>query len=300
MDKQLADEIVGMLPQGRTCFNYYPERYAWLLLRHVVGEGASVAALKQSPFAALLQKPRVKAWLAQLGGKRIGVADVVAADGDPQPLCFTLSLGHWDGQQTTRGATNLVLQLNFDRGHDRRYRELLQPTRDDDSPFVYGCHPVNESGRNTLAWARLDVDLDAGEVLIEEIQNDWLREAAYFERRPEAMYGIAGGTEQVRAYLSWLLARYRAVWAEAMLAATVWFVREELGLRRLFYHSPASNVRLKGISPDRAPPRSLYTDLPRQFCFRPSSEVPRFLAGKRSKIARNAPLYALQLEKVAA
>jgi len=31
MEKQLAEEIVGYLPQGQTCFNYYPERYAWIL-----------------------------------------------------------------------------------------------------------------------------------------------------------------------------------------------------------------------------------------------------------------------------
>ncbi len=299
MDKQLADDIVGILPQGRTCFNYYPERYAWLLLRHVVGEQTSVAALKQSPFAALLQKPRVKAWLAQLGGSRIGVADVLAADGDPQPLCFTLSLDCWEGSQTTRGAANLVLQLNFDRRHDALYQALLKP-QDQESPFSFGCHPINERGRNTLAWARLDVDLDAGEVLIEEIQNDWLREAAAYRERPWRLYGIDGSQDDIRRYLDWLLAMYRKVWAEAMLAATVWFVREELGVRRLFYHSPASNVRLKGLDPDWAPPRSIYTDLPRQFCFRSGADVPRFLAGKRSKIARNAPLYALQLEKVAA
>lgn len=293
MEKQLAEEIVGYLPQGQTCFNYYPERYAWILLRHIVGNGTPIAALKQSPFAGLLQKPRVKHWLAGLGGKALTAADVLAADGDLDPLRFTLTLDYWEGEQTSRAGTNLVLQLNFDREHDAFYEKLIQP-KPDRRPFVYNGHPVNRSGRNTLAWARLDVDLDTDEVLIEEIQTDWMREVAELARNPQWVYGGKGTESDIRRYTSQVLARYQKIWAEAMLAATVWFVREELGIRHLYYHSPHSNQRLKGLEWGQ-PPRSIYTDLPRQFCFRENGEVPNFLQGKRSKIVRKWPLYQLKL-----
>ncbi|WP_432720535.1 hypothetical protein R0381_003136 [Jeongeupia wiesaeckerbachi] len=298
MDARLVDEIVACLPQGRTCFNYYPERYAWLLLRHVVGDGMTVGALKQGPFAGLLQKPRVKQWLARLGSDRICTGDLIAADGDAGQLMFTLTLSQWHGTQTTRGKANLVLQLNFDRGHDQLYQRLVKPQQAGVGPFAYSSHPIHCGGRNTLAWARLDIDLDAGEVLIEEIQNDWLRKAAWALAHPGRWSPQIGGeSADVLRYLHWLQARYCKVWAEAMLAAVVWFSREELGLTRLFYHSPESNVQLKKLPVHHQPPRSLYTDLPKQFCFRASGTMPRFLVGKRGKAVRNAPLYELRLER---
>ncbi|MBT2971011.1 MAG: hypothetical protein B6D72_16935 [gamma proteobacterium symbiont of Ctena orbiculata] len=36
--------------------------------------------------------------------------------------------------------------------------------------------------RETLAWARLDVDLERNEVLIEEVQSDWVRDMAWLQR----------------------------------------------------------------------------------------------------------------------
>ncbi|WP_255989661.1 hypothetical protein [Chitinolyticbacter albus] len=298
METKLVDDIVAILPQGRTRFDYYPERYAWLLLRHAVGEGCRIADLKQSPYAGLLQKPRVKAWLAQLGNTRLQPDDVLAADGDATPLHFTLTLGRWQGQQTTRDGGNLVLQLNFDRSHDQRYQAEVAPGKDC-NPFSWSCHPTNRSGRSTLAWARLDIDLDTGEVLIEEIQNDWLREVRYYADHPRWFDG-EGDTAGMQRYAAWLLPRYQRIWAEAMLAAAVWFVREELGIARMFYHSPESNLRLKNLEADWAPPRSLYTDLPRQFCFRQQGTVPHFLRHKRAKLSRHAPLYELDLGRKAA
>ncbi|GHD60584.1 hypothetical protein [Jeongeupia chitinilytica] len=300
MNARLVDEIVACLPQGRTCFNYYPERYAWLLLRHAVGEGATVGALKRSPFAGLLQKPRVKQWLARLGSDRIRPGDLIVTDGDAEQLAFTLTLSQWQGAQTTRNDANLVLQLNFDRGHDRRYQELVRPSSDGVGPFACSGHPICRT-RNTLAWARLDIDLDAGEVLIEEIQNDWLRKTAWALENPARWPAQIGGQPaDVLRYLRWVQARYRKIWAEAMLAATIWFVREELGLRRLFFHSPESGVLLKRLPSCRQPPRSIYTDLPRQFCFRETGNMPRFFARRQCRRARNAPLYELQLSGVPA
>ena len=38
-------------------------------------------------------------------------------------------------------------------------------------PFEWTSHPVHEGRHRTLAWARIDLDWESGEALIEEIQN---------------------------------------------------------------------------------------------------------------------------------
>lgn len=53
------------------------------------------------------------------------------------------------------------------------------------SHFNYCGHPVSRQ-RNTLAWARLDLDLNSATALIEEIQSDWIRDVVW----PEA--GLPG------------------------------------------------------------------------------------------------------------
>jgi hypothetical protein len=74
-------------------------------------------------------------------------------------------------------------------------------------------------------------------------------------------------------------------WAEAMLAATIWFLREELGIKTIFYHTFDSGCRLKGIE-DTLPPRSLYTVLPKKFCFEETDRLPGFLALENNKRMR--------------
>jgi hypothetical protein len=84
-------------------------------------------------------------------------------------------------------------------------------------------------------------------------------------------------------YLDEVLAPYAQVWDQAMLSATLRFLREELGIRRIWYHGWESGNALKGIEPDSAPPRSLYTRLPRQFCFSETSTFPRMLQRRQCK-----------------
>ncbi len=56
----------------------------------------------------------------------------------------------------------------------------------------------------------------------------------------------------------------------------MWFLRTELGIRRIFYHTFDSGVKLNRIAGTR-PPRSLYTRLPSRFCFRETCVPPSFL-----------------------
>ncbi|MGK0441829.1 MAG: hypothetical protein ACJA0N_001630, partial [Pseudohongiellaceae bacterium] len=55
------------------------------------------------------------------------------------------------------------------------YRRLIKPL-DNYGLFEYWGHPVCQAGKKTMAWVR--IDFTTNEVLIEEIQNDWLRKAA--------------------------------------------------------------------------------------------------------------------------
>ena len=57
MDRQTADEVVACLVGERTLYHYYRDRYSIGLLRHLSRrQPLSIAALKQSPYAPLLQK----------------------------------------------------------------------------------------------------------------------------------------------------------------------------------------------------------------------------------------------------
>lgn len=298
MDRQVLNEIIECLPKGRTLFRYFRDRYALLLLQHVIGNGISIAQLKASRYRRLLDKTAVKEVLAYCGQGWL----------DPQVLDmaldfngrdFVLTLGEWDGNyrywsQTSRKGMNLVLQMNFSSAHDRMYRKLMQPKWD--VLLNYYDHPVLKRGhrelfRETLAWARIDLDFTTGEALIEEIQSDWVRQAKTMLRRAHSelqgkrgelsYYGAGGKPESVIKYVEKVLKPYEVIWAEAMLAVTIDFIRRELGIKKIFYHTHETGCQLKGIEYSK-PPVSLYSKLPRQFCFETTNEAPEFLlADKR-------------------
>ena len=66
-----------------------------------------------------------------------------------------------------------------------------------------------------------------------------------------------------------------------MLWAAISFLREEIGIDHIFYHSAESGRLLKHIQ-GGLPPYSLYSDLPRRFCFALSPEVPVFLQQEKT------------------
>lgn len=68
-----------------------------------------------------------------------------------------------------------------------------------------------------------------------------------------------------------------------MWAAMV-FLRDELGLRRIYYQTAESGPLLKRIG-GMTPPLSLYTDLPRRFCFQKTSEPPAFIEQDRHAVS---------------
>lgn len=310
MKRDLCDEIIACLPHGRTLFSYFRDRYALLMLSYAAERDPRVAKLKQSPFAPLLSKPLVKSALAQRGDGRVSIAEL-RDYWQPGGQAFLLTLGRWGCDQdngwyqTSRAGWNLVLRLNFNRGHDRTLSQLLGTDRT--GIFNAHCHPVMKSGerdyfRETLAWARIDLDLERNEALIEEIQSDWVREAnwekssaelGWRRRRSEA------DPAQLKRYVEEILRPYARVWEEAMLTAALRFILDEVGIRNIWYHSHQGGAALKRISGD-LPPRSLYSRLPERFCFSKTEEAPRFLAETRryrktERRVGGVPWYRLQL-----
>ncbi|MEO1855739.1 MAG: hypothetical protein ABGY95_00010 [Rubritalea sp.] len=68
-----------------------------------------------------------------------------------------------------------------------------------------------------------------------------------------------------------------------MLSAAISFIRQELGLRSIFYHTPQSGAAYTGSTAEDAP-RSNYTKLPQKFCFSLSESRPSFAPKVKRKI----------------
>ncbi len=298
MKAKQVEEIIACLPRGRTPFHYFADRYALLLLAWASGDGLPVRELRAGPFGRLLDKPLAREALAS-AGQGLALADYFAMYWRNPAQTFLLTLDIWNADharhnQTSRGDANLVLQLNFSNQQESRIPEIAGGRIDE--TLICWSHPVRkpEPGRdaphrNTLAWARIDLDFDTGEALIEEIQNDWLRNAEralHWMRRYRRAWGVSSeDIARFAAYHEQVLAPLRKLWSEAMLSATLWFIREELGLRSIWYHSADTGRRVKRIEYS-APPRSLYSSLPRRFCFERIAEAPRMLMRSRGFMRR--------------
>lgn len=291
MDLKLAKEVIACLPEDRTVFDYYQDRYAVMLLEQITGDGVAIADLKATRFGKLLNRPVVRDIVARKGDGVLNRDDLVWIDPGSEVQHYVLTLGIWGDAasygwcQTSRRGANLVLQLNFSSEHDAPYRRFIDP--DGHRPFEYAGHPVCDKGRNTLAWARIDLDLDGDEALIEEVQTDWLRRAEVVARQAsrqarDASPETRAAAERLSDYANKTLAVHRRLWSEAMLAAAIWFLTEEIGISWIWYHDFDTGARLKKITCTK-PPRSLYTDLPKRFCFERVNAAPALLSEKATR-----------------
>ncbi|MCU7843235.1 MAG: hypothetical protein KZQ93_05280 [Candidatus Thiodiazotropha sp. (ex Monitilora ramsayi)] len=297
MDRNDIQELLACLSKERTLYRYCRDYYAVQLLKIAADRHGSIHALKGSRFGRLLNKPAMSPLLSRCGDGQISNNDLSGYWQEPGTT-YLVTTGVWGSrsgryQQTSRPGYNLVLRLNFNHQHDALLRESIHPTRD--GVFNYWGHPQLERGdrsyyRETMAWARLDIDLDRDEVLVEEIQSDWVRDIAWLRRRltrceseEEAIAypdfnTTAGMAHRYLQFVEPLLKE----WSQAMLAATIDFVRRELGLSQLWYHTWEAGNCLKRISRRDGPPRSLYTALPRQFCFEQTDQLPGLLNDRRT------------------
>jgi len=293
MDTKLVDEVIDCLPKERTVFRYFKGRYAFMLLNNVIGEGVVVNKLRKSAFNGLLEKPEVKQALA-LAGQGVITPKILDSVWPEEFYCFILTLGKWGTNchrwdQTSRRGYNLVLQLNFSNQHDGVYNKMVKPEYE--SLLNNLSHPVLELEdrtyfRETLAWSRIDLDFKHDSALIEEVQNDWLREsqyllqdARYYQKTKGALakwWGSHGSLDDIVKYCEVVLKPYWKLWDEAMLAATIQLIRDELGIKNIYYHTKHTGYQVKSIK-YRKPPRSVYSRLPGKFCFSKTNEAPEFL-----------------------
>ncbi len=285
MNKQLLDEVLYCLSDDRHTYHYFKDKYCMFLLDHYIKEETPVKNIKNSHLARFCQKPVVKTWLAGMGKKTVN-PEMIAAMWPTDLYHFTVTLGQWGGddpywQQTARPGFNLVVQLNFSRTHDRMYQAVIEK----DStyqPFVCESHPIH-GHRNTIAWARLDISEDFSEVLIEEVQNDWLRYAwglyQSIKKDPNAerlaRHGFRTNWDRLQAYFEDEIKPMMQVWDEAILCATLEYVVTQIGAEKIYMYDHLTGVEMKSMG-HWHPPRSLYTQLPKKFGFEITTESPRF------------------------
>jgi len=181
--------------------------------------------------------------------------------------------------------------VNFPTGHAEALAQLT-PSQTRKS-FEYCDHPIRIKGRPTMSWARLDICLDTGVALIEEIQSDWFRNVSEQCVRLRRQKPKSRELRNLERYQATLIKRYVKDWEKVTLFAALKLLREEFGCRTIYMHQPKTGVKLKSIRWGAHPPRSIYTKLPRTFCFQPTDMVPAFLERIQSKNLR-----ALRRDKV--
>ena len=293
MEIKLLKEVLECLNDGRRLVHYFDDKYALYLLEKFCESNKSdkhseiqIRQIKNSCFSKLLNKPSIVNLLSELGDGKLSsnrLQQVSAKQFDS----YVITLSQWGKkedypwEQTSVPGSNLVLQLNLTNEHD----QLLRDLQIDSEPFRYDGHPIH-SVKSSLSWARIDFNFETGEALIEEIQNDWLRIAsrhAEFAKRARLngrtfyrRWGIRYKATNMLEYTQSLLSKHKKNWQEITMFYAIKLIKQEIGINKIFYHSYETGALLKNIK-GRLPPRSLYTDLPKRFCFTPSESGPEFI-----------------------
>lgn len=288
------ERVDGFYQHRRLLFHYYKDRYAAMLLENILQPRLSLRCLREGRYGRLLDRPALKALADTKGDGWLDRHDLLAL-WPSEVETYVLSFGTWGAKkrherrwnQTSRPGRQLALQLNFSRRHDAEYDRLI--FKAERMPFVSrNDHPVNRSGRNTMAWARIDIDLLSGEALIEEVQNDWIRivNRRIADAPGRGIFRTPVARQNLEIYARSILAPHAAMWSEAVLAAALHVLIQELGIHRIWFHDFDTGCELKKLTVGRKPPRSLYTDLPKRFCFERTDEPPEFILPVQTKRMR--------------
>ncbi len=297
MEIELLKEVLECLNDGRKLVHYHKDKYAFYLLESYCRSIADdkgwvkISDIKASPFAKLLQRQLVKRLVAQSGHGKIFIADL-----EDQILeeyqSYVITLSQWGSkadypwEQTSRPGSNLVMQLNLTNQHDQHLLKL----KIDSEVFKTRFHPIHQH-KSSLAWVRIDFDFDTGEALIEEIQTDWIRRAA--THKAWAKKAVSRGAKYYRVYdkkypanemleyTEMLLQKHKNAWQEVSLFCAIQLIQQDIGISNIFYHSYETGAVIKNIR-ESLPPKSLYTDLPKQFCFKVVDKGPEFVINNKN------------------
>lgn len=288
MKFELAKEVMACLPKGRTLFHYSKDDYAFLLLHLMAQKEQRIQNIRRGHAARLLEKPALKPHLARCPDGRILPDSIPRHQYLPDGQAYRLTLGIWGDDlefwrynQVSRKGVSLVLQVNLNQSFTKKLSRCVDLGEND--PFEVTWHPVRNGRHPTLAWCRLDFDLEKREALIEEVQSDLLRDvkavvgaAARAAKRRRKTFRMYGSEFRTRAMLDlWRkdFSAHEKTWHEATLTAAISFLIEELGMKQIYYHTPESGKFLKEIR-GTLPPASLYTSLPKKFCFQLTDQCP--------------------------
>ena len=299
MKEQLVDEIINCLSEDKRRFYYHKDRYAILLLEEMARYQNDIKKIKKSSFAKLLNKPFIKEHLSKNGQAQLN-AENFATQFNSQAIPFTVSFFKWGDDdyrdQTSREGFNLVVQLNFSSHHEHEYQRLYKPSGN--YGFNSWGHPIyaanddnarTKKHRETMAWARIDLDFRLGEAVIEEVQCDWLRfarseykwlKAAIEKGTVSEEYFGKSKFSAMKYYFEEVLKPYEKIWDEAILSVALEVILRDIGINKVYYHTYESGSLIKDIDYGK-PPRSLYTNLPKRFCFQKSKYGPDFIEKTR-------------------
>jgi hypothetical protein len=278
-------------------YYYYQDKY---LVDLVVEKGGSeeyvkTGQLKGSFAEKLLQKEWFKKeFSSNNGGIGIKLSDLESYWPE-HTLEFDISVANWGENpkkhqkdtwfQTSRSGYNLVLQVNLNQEHFKLYNSWLKPRWHGEGIFNCTCHPVSEK-QITLGWIRLDIDFETDEVLIEEIQTDWLREinslAKKLKNDNDNKHKKILQNESVDGQLAdfWKYYNYMQpvskIWDELFMSIALWFAKKELQIQNVWMHTFESCLLFKDQNYSK-PPRSIYSKLPKRMGFVLSDKAPLFL-----------------------
>ena len=290
MNGELVKEIQDCLCGERTLFHYYQDQYAIYLLSRLVDWEKRIAIrhLRCGRLARLLDRPLIKDLLSKCGDGFVN-KKVLEGCWHDSFESYVLTLGDWgcysdwSWDQISRPGKNLVLQLNVSGKWAVQFQRIMKMPP---NQFFDSGHPLSDTRTMTLAWARLDIDFETDEALIEEIQSDSIRDVARLHRRACLVLskgkktftydGIEFDAQVFIDVAEPFLVRFNKNWQEAMLTAAISFIFDELGISNIYYHSFETGNKMKNVRWSH-PPRSLYTDLPQKFCFDSKAQAPEFL-----------------------
>ena len=310
MKTEMLDEVIACMPRGKTNYHYFQGAYASRLLSMIMPQEINLHEIKKSRFNKLLEHKTVKPVLAHCGDGKLNKQTIEGIWVNPSKP-FLLSISRWGSKknwawnQTSRPGENLVLQLNLPHEHLRNFRKWVNPDENSSLNGRWTDHPVqkqcdNKLFRETLAWARIDLDFETNEALIEEIQSDGVR---YVKRWAQRYKKCACKRCRERLkYVDWFDS-YAKIWSEAMLMASIWFIKNELGINRIFIHTARSGWQMKKMDKDWNAPRSLYSDLPKKFAFKQTWAAPDFLMNTKNykQLIRKQPdidFYQLTMDEL--
>ncbi|MFT5725036.1 MAG: hypothetical protein ACI9JN_002159 [Bacteroidia bacterium] len=287
MTKNEIEWIKSCLPE-KTVYPYFKDKYAWEMLRFAFPTVVDIGEVKQSKFAKFLNKPLIKEMTSTCGS---GTVDFSGYDqtwmDDTSFLRLTLSqwgdIQRWKNgnyHQVSRPELNLVLQVNFDSAHDHNFYQTIGK---ENRYYFRNTHHPEHGSFNTLGWLRIDLDLESGEALIEEVQSDWVKEVAHYERNlktkpkdPNCGCLACYKPGALQSYIA-QFKKYKKQWDEMILSAGIWFLVNELGVKTIWYHTFETSKHYKMMPNYSLPPKSVYSKLPERFGFEKVNQTPDIL-----------------------